>query len=94
MNERRRHYDFIDPSILNILRLVLTQIPEEVVRNESVIPVDVDGAGRLVVAVFDPNNHAVLDKLRSVCSQELKVVVAPKPAIDEAIRRQYPVRWD
>jgi hypothetical protein len=37
MAERHRHYDFGDPSVLNIPRLVLSEIPEDVARAHSII---------------------------------------------------------
>ena len=87
-------YDFLDLSSLKIPRLVLSQIPEEVARAHSVIPVEIDKSDRLVVAVFDPTNYGDLDAIHSISDRTLKFVVALKTDIVAAIGRHYPIRWE
>jgi type IV pilus assembly protein PilB len=61
-------------------------VPETVARRHSVIPIGYDN-GRLVVAMADPGNVLVVDDIRAITGLPVKVKVATRSEIEEAIRR-------
>lgn len=67
---------------------VVEQVPESVARENSVIPLEMVGDS-LLVALDDPMNYEVLDKLRFILNKDIKVAMAPREAIQNAINRSY-----
>ncbi|MBU1227797.1 MAG: Flp pilus assembly complex ATPase component TadA [Actinobacteria bacterium] len=61
-------------------------VPEMIARRHSIIPIGFDN-GRLVVAMADPGNVLVIDDIRAITGLPIKVKVATRSSIDEAIRR-------
>jgi len=81
-------FDFINLDGAEILPGVIEMVPESVAREHLVIPIAMDGEN-LVVAIGDPMNFEVLDKLRFILNREINVAVAPEEAIQTAINRHY-----
>ena len=82
-------YDYVDLSALQIPASVVQLVPESVARENIVLPVSLDDAGTLTVAMHDPMKFEVLDKLRFIINREIKVVVAQKEDILQAVNRYY-----
>ncbi|HBH51175.1 MAG TPA: pilus assembly protein PilB [Planctomycetaceae bacterium] len=82
-------YDYVDLSSLQIAASVVQMVPESVARENIVLPVALDDAGVLTVAMHDPMKFEVLDKLRFIINREIKVVVAQKEEILQAVNRYY-----
>jgi len=82
-------YDYVDLSALQIPASVVQMVPESVARENIVLPVALDDAGVLTVAMHDPMKFEVLDKLRFIINREIKVVVAQKEEILQAVNRYY-----
>ncbi|RPI82335.1 MAG: type II/IV secretion system protein, partial [Planctomycetaceae bacterium] len=82
-------YDYIDLGSMQIAASVVQLVPESVARENIVLPVALDDAGTLTVAMHDPMKFEVLDKLRFIINREIKVVVAPKEDILQAVNRYY-----
>ncbi|MFN7806631.1 MAG: GspE/PulE family protein [Planctomycetaceae bacterium] len=82
-------YDYVDISALQIPASVVQMVPESVARENIVLPVSLDDAGTLTVAMHDPMKFEVLDKLRFIINREIKVVVAQKEDILQAVNRYY-----
>ncbi len=82
-------YDFVDVSSVQIPAAVIQMVPESVARENLVIPLSLDDAGSLTVAMHDPEKYEVLDKLRFIINRDIKTVVAPKDVIQQAINRHY-----
>jgi type IV pilus assembly protein PilB len=82
-------YDYVDLSALQIPASVVQMVPESVARENIVLPVSLDDAGTLTVAMHDPMKFEVLDKLRFIINREIKVVVAQKEDILQAVNRYY-----
>src|SRR5258708_3634356 len=82
-------YEFVDVSALQIPAAVIQMVPESVARENLVIPLSLDDAGSLTVAMHDPEKYEVLDKLRFIINRDIKTVVAPKDVIQQAINRHY-----
>ena len=82
------NYDFIDLEGMQIPNSVIEKVPESMARENIVIPVDVKGE-TVVVAMHNPNNIEVLDKLRFMLNTDIEVVMAQMEAIQGAINRHY-----
>ncbi|MFN9372867.1 MAG: GspE/PulE family protein [Planctomycetaceae bacterium] len=82
-------YDYVDLSALQIPASVVQMVPESVARENIVLPISLDDAGTLTVAMHDPMKFEVLDKLRFIINREIKVVVAQKEDILQAVNRYY-----
>jgi type IV pilus assembly protein PilB len=82
-------YEFVDLSQTQISSAVIQLVPESMARENLVIPMSLDDSGALVVALHDPMRYDVLDKLRFIVNKEIKVVVASKESIQQAINRHY-----
>ncbi|MCY2964383.1 MAG: type II/IV secretion system protein, partial [Planctomycetota bacterium] len=78
-------YDFIDLSSMQIPASVVQLVPESVARENIVLPISLDDANVLTVAMHDPMKFEVLDKLRFIINREIKVVVAQKEEILQAV---------
>lgn len=82
------NYDYVELEGLQIPNSVIELITESIARENIVIATDVDGDS-VVVAMHNPNNVEVLDKLRFVLNRDIKVVMAPMESIQGAINRHY-----
>ena len=81
-------YEMIDLATIETDPAVITQVPESVARENIVFPVEMRGES-LVVAMNDPMNLEVLDKLRFILNKDIQVVVAPTDSIQAAINANY-----
>lgn len=82
-------YEFVDVSTIQIPAAVIQMVPESVARENLVCPLSLGDDGSLTVAMHDPEKYEVLDKLRFIINKDIKVVVAPKDVIQQAINRHY-----
>lgn len=82
------NYEFVDLEGMQIPNSVIEKVPESMAREQIVIPVDVQG-DTVVVAMHNPNNIEVLDKLRFMLNTDIKVMMAQVEAIQGAINRHY-----
>lgn len=81
-------YEFIELEGLEIPQSVIELVPESMARENTVIPVGMDGDS-LQIALHDPMKYEVLDKLRFIINRDIDVVMAPIEAIQAAINRHY-----
>jgi type IV pilus assembly protein PilB len=81
-------YEFINLDELEISQSMVELVPESVARENIVIPVGEEG-GRLKIAVEDPMNFDVMQKLQFILNREIEMVMAPKESILTAINRSY-----
>lgn len=81
-------FEFVDLEGAEIPSSVIELVPESVARENVVMPLNLDG-DRLVVAVVDPMNYTVLDKLKFILNRDVEVVMSPKESILAAINRHY-----
>ncbi|MGH9174496.1 MAG: GspE/PulE family protein, partial [Vicinamibacterales bacterium] len=82
------NYDYVDLAGKEIPPSVIELVPESVARENVVIPLALDGEA-LMVAIHDPMNYQVLDKLHFILNREIRPVMAPKEAIQAAINSHY-----
>lgn len=81
-------YEMVDLKEVEVDPSVIEQVPESVARENTVFPVTMRGDA-LVVALNDPMNLEVLDKLRFILNKDVEVVVASKEDIQAAINTHY-----
>lgn len=81
-------YEFVELEGLQIPNSVIELVTESMARENIVIPTGIEGDA-VVIAMHNPNNIEVLDKLRFVLNREIKVVMAPLESIQGAINRHY-----
>ncbi|MFN0198597.1 MAG: GspE/PulE family protein [Planctomycetaceae bacterium] len=81
-------FEFVNLTETEIPSSVIELVPESVARENVVIPLAMKDES-LMVAISDPMAYDVLDKLRFILNREIKIAVAPKEAIQNAINRHY-----
>ncbi|MBX3437884.1 MAG: Flp pilus assembly complex ATPase component TadA, partial [Planctomycetaceae bacterium] len=85
---REYGYEFVDLDEMEISQSMVELVPESVARENIVIPIGEQG-GRLKVAVEDPMNFDVLQKLQFILNRDIEMVMASKESILTAINRSY-----
>ena len=81
-------YDYIELEGRQIPNAVIELVTESMARENIVIPIESDGES-VVVAMHNPNNIEIIDKLRFVLNREIRPVMAPLESIQAAINRHY-----
>ncbi len=81
-------FNFTDLDNLDIASSVIELVPESVARENTCLPVEFVGE-RLVVAVTDPMDFEVMEKLRFILNRDVELTMAPKESINDAINRFY-----
>lgn len=81
-------FNFTDLDNLDISGSIIELVPESVARENTCIPVEFVGE-RLLVAVTDPMNFEVMEKLRFILNRDVELTMAPKESINDAINRFY-----
>jgi type IV pilus assembly protein PilB len=81
-------FRFVNLDDIEIPHSVIEMVPESVARENSVIPVEFQNE-KLSVAVVDPMNFEVVEKLRFILNRDVEMLMAPKEAIQAAINRHY-----
>lgn len=86
--------EYIDLLDYKINIQATTSIEESMAQRYTVIPIDFDEDGKLVVAMADPTNIYALDDIRLTTGYEVKPVVSAKEDITNAIQRYYHLDTD
>ena len=81
-------FEFVDLADLDIPEAVVEKMLESVARENTVMPIAIRN-DRLVVAVQDPLNYTLADKLQFLLGGDVEMVMAPRDAITAAINRYY-----
>jgi type IV pilus assembly protein PilB len=81
-------FNFVDLDNTEIPHSMIELVPESVARENTCIPVEFMGE-RLVVAVTDPMNVEIMDKLRFILNKDVELTMASKESIQSAINRHY-----
>ncbi|MEZ6126321.1 MAG: ATPase, T2SS/T4P/T4SS family [Planctomycetaceae bacterium] len=82
------NYEYVELEGLQIPHSVIELITESLARENVVIATGIENDS-VVIAMHNPNNIEVLDKLRFVLNRDIKVVMAPIESIQGAINRHY-----
>ncbi|MGH7859049.1 MAG: type II secretion system ATPase GspE, partial [Candidatus Binatia bacterium] len=86
-----RHYGlpFVDTLSLEGVPLdLVTRLPIQFAKRNNLLPISADGEA-VVIAIADPSDTGPIDDLRILFGRPVRAVVAPAPAIAEAINRAY-----
>jgi type IV pilus assembly protein PilB len=86
--ETRYGVQFIDPSVMVIPRAAVECLPAALARGDNVAPISLCG-GTLTVAVEDPLNFGLIDKLRYHCAMPIEAVAADADRIRAVVRWIY-----
>ncbi|REJ83819.1 MAG: type II/IV secretion system protein [Planctomycetota bacterium] len=81
-------FGFADLDDKEIPQSVIEMVPESVARENIVIPVGFENE-RLSVAVTDPMNFEIVEKLRFILNRDVDMLMATKDQILAAINRHY-----
>ncbi len=81
-------YEYIELEGRQIPNAIIELVTESMARETIVIPIESDGES-VVIAMHNPNNIEVIDKLRFVLNREIRPVMAPMESIQAAINRHY-----
>jgi hypothetical protein len=81
--------DGIDLFFRDISPDVRQQLPGYVVRVDRVVPIGLEGEV-LVVAMEDPDDVELHERIRFITDRPLRITVASSRAIDQAIKAHYP----
>ena len=81
-------FEFVDLAEYRVDPSAVGLINESMARRYAVLPIGMDGS-RLVVAMADPSNVFALDDIRTMSKHEVKVVVASRASIMDAIGRYH-----
>lgn len=81
-------YEYIELEGRQVPNSVIELVTESMARENIVIPIESDGES-VVIAMHNPNNIEVIDKLRFVLNREIRPVMAPMESIQAAINRHY-----
>ena len=81
-------YDYIELEGRQIPNAIIELVTESMARENVVIPIESDGES-VVIAMHNPNNIEIIDKLRFVLNREIRPVMAPLESIQAAINRHY-----
>lgn len=84
--EHRMEYVSLDG--VEVPSSIIEMIPESVARENTVLPVSREN-GALRVAVSDPDDLGLVDKLRFMLNQEVERVLGSRESIIQAINRHY-----
>ena len=80
--------EFIDLNDVRIPDSVIEHVPESVARENAILPMK-ENEGTLHVIISDPDAFDVIEKLRFILNREIKIALAPRESILEAINRYY-----
>ena len=80
--------EYIDLKETKIERNIAELVPESVARENNVLPLAED-EGTLKIAMSEPSNMDVVEKLRFILNRDVRVALAPRESIVEAISKLY-----
>ena len=81
-------FAFVDLTTLEIPKAVIELVPESVARENIVLPLALEG-NTMKIAMADPSNYDILQKLQFVLNRDIQPVIAVQEQIQEAINRNY-----
>jgi type IV pilus assembly protein PilB len=80
--------DFVNLNEVVIPPAIIELVPESLARENAILPMSKED-GALKVIVSDPQDYDTLDKLRFILNFDVKIALAPRENILEAINRYY-----
>ncbi len=77
--------DLVDPTAVAIDPALLEGFDLDLARRHSVLPLSIDGAGRITLALTDPSNRAGLEAAARFLDAPVDAVLCSEPALDAAL---------
>jgi type IV pilus assembly protein PilB len=81
-------FQFVNLDTFEISHSTIELVPESVARENICLPIEFEN-DRLTVAVVDPMNFELVEKLRFVLNRDVEMVMAPKEQILAGVNRYY-----
>lgn len=81
-------FQFVNLDTFEIAHSTIELVPESVARENVCLPIEFEN-DRLTVAVIDPMNFELVEKLRFVLNRDVDLVMAPKEQILAGVNRYY-----
>lgn len=81
-------FQFVNLDTFEIAHSTIELVPESVARENVCLPIEFENE-RLTVAVIDPMNFELVEKLRFVLNRDVDLVMAPKEQILAGVNRYY-----
>lgn len=81
-------FQFVNLDTFEISHAVIELVPESVARENVCLPIEFENE-RLTVAVVDPMNFELVEKLRFVLNRDVEMVMSPKEQILAGVNRYY-----
>ena len=81
-------FQFVNLDTFEISHSVIELVPESVARENVCLPIEFENE-RLTVAVVDPMNFELVEKLRFVLNRDVEMVMSPKEQILAGVNRYY-----
>src|SRR5262245_21318806 len=78
----------VDPRTADVPAAAIAAVPHMLARRHVLVPVALQGA-QLTVAMADPTDPAAVAELKFSCGLDVRIAVAPRLAVQEAIERLY-----
>ena len=86
---RRSGLPFFELGGITLSREIATLLPESLARAEQLLPIGIDGAGEVTVAVADPENARGMDEARRALEGRVRFVVTTRGDVRDALERLY-----
>jgi len=86
---RAHGLDYVNLTEVVIPPSVVELVPESVARENAILPMMAEEDGAIKVIVSDPLDYDTQEKLRFILNREVRIALAPREMILEAINRHY-----
>lgn len=80
---------YIENEIVVLRPEILKLIPEQLVKKYTIMPVEMKGSGKIVIATSDPNDMSATEDVKMVSKKEVEIALCPKRNILTAIDKYY-----
>ncbi len=80
--------EYVDLSEVTISAETVELVPESIAWENAILPLMAED-GMIKVAVSDPEDYDTIEKLRFILNRRIETALAPREAIQEAIKRYY-----
>lgn len=80
--------EYVDLAEVTIQPETVELVPESIAWENAILPLGAED-GMLKVAISDPEDYDTIEKLRFILNRRIETALAPREAIQEAIKRYY-----
>ena len=80
---------YIENEIVVLRPEILKLIPEQLVKKYTIMPVEMKGTSKIVIATSDPHDMSATEDVKMVSKKEVEIALCPKRNILTAIDKYY-----